>query len=64
MEPRDEHYVDLPQAGAEAKILKWNERIAQGLTAKPRSDFYIIGVAQSGKKDEVGVYLRRNPATH
>lgn len=57
----DEHYVDLPREGAENKILKWNERIAKGLTCHPRSALYFLGKASTADPEKVGVYLRKCP---
>ncbi len=60
-ELKDEYYMDLPEQCAEAKILKWNERIAAGLTMHARSTLYLLGKAKTEQPNHVGVYIRKSP---
>ncbi len=64
MEPGDEHFVDLPKARADLKVLQLNAKIEKGLTGFPKSTTLIIGSPKSGKPDEVGVYVRKNLCPH
>lgn len=62
MEKDDQHFIDLPTSDAASKVLKWNERIAAGLTAHPRSTTYVIGKPKNESNAAlVGIYLRKNP---